>query len=398
MSSATSRPRPRYSGGRVNRLSANSTLRNVSHCCSCCLSWQTLLLLASLLFNVILINVKCLLFLQVKFPFEIYSTITNQCMLAFGGESLTKDNDRRQGASDQSNGPNMAQMSFGYRRKPQGHQREHKCIPCVKTEEDEEKEKSSNQSTSLVYNEVSNMSPNVRSLSIYENQDNFSGFTITESEVKNWWNNHLFVFPKYKSAFCVIEKNSCTMFKQIFKRIENKGNYLDKDYTKIHWLPYRERKEKREGEITKVSHETNTGLQDISFHKLDGIVKLIENDEYYFAAFVRDPLERMVSGYVDKCEKKRGVNLCDYARWGNQYRAIYGSRWDKRTSPRTPPFQMWVDGLLQCPLVQFDPFLTFEMNEHIYTYQKKKIKKTSSCMDGTYGHLGTIWKKRMEDW
>ncbi|ETO13188.1 hypothetical protein RFI_24189, partial [Reticulomyxa filosa] len=35
--------------------------------------------------------------------------------------------------------------------------------------------------------------------------DNFS-YTITKHEVNHWWNNHLFVFKNYKSAFCVIEK------------------------------------------------------------------------------------------------------------------------------------------------------------------------------------------------
>ncbi|ETO24813.1 hypothetical protein RFI_12345, partial [Reticulomyxa filosa] len=91
------------------------------------------------------------------------------------------------------------------------------------------------------------------------------------------------------------------------------------------------------------------GLQDISFHTNDEVINLIHNNDYYFAAFVRDPLERLVSGYGDKCERKRGVNLCDYARWGSQYQAVYGTNWDKRIAPRTPPFQMWVEGLLHCP-------------------------------------------------
>jgi len=177
------------------------------------------------------------------------------------------------------------------------------------------------------------------------------------------------------------------MFKQIFKRIENKGNYLDKDYTKIHWLPYR-------------------GLQDISFHKPEQIAKLINNDEYYFTAFVRDPLERLVSGYIDKCERKRGVNLCDYARWGDQYKTIYGPRWDKRKSPRTPPFQMWADGLLHCPCwpetdKHFAPqylFCNLWQFADRFDLFRFEIQRTSSCMDGAYGNLGRTWKIWMENW
>ena len=73
---------------------------------------------------------------------------------------------------------------------------------------------------------------------------------ITDGERDIWFNNHFFIFEEHNAAFCVMEKNSCSMFKQIFKRIRGKADYLSTDYTKIHYLPYR-------------------GLEDISFNNID---------------------------------------------------------------------------------------------------------------------------------
>lgn len=165
-------------------------------------------------------------------------------------------------------------------------------------------------------------------------KDHLPHYTITETEMNLWFHNKLFVFEdeQYKAAFCVIEKNSCTMFKQIFKRIRGKGDYLSTDYTRIHWLPYR-------------------GLEDISFYDMNNILRVMNDEKFYFSAFVRDPLERLVSGYVDKCEKKRGVNLCDYVRWSPIFKAKYGQNKHYNDVGRswTPDFFMWADGLILCP-------------------------------------------------
>lgn len=74
----------------------------------------------------------------------------------------------------------------------------------------------------------------------------------------------------------------------------------------------------------------------------------MNNPKFHFAAFIREPLERLVSGYIDKCEKKRGVNLCDYARWSPLYEAKYGP-WTGKKGGFTPQFDIWADGLFHCP-------------------------------------------------
>lgn len=84
--------------------------------------------------------------------------------------------------------------------------------------------------------ELTIASPNTRRISPLLLQQNL---IITESEMKIWFHNRLFVFEDAKAAFCVMEKNSCTMFKQIFKRIRGKADYLSTDYSQIHYLPYR---------------------------------------------------------------------------------------------------------------------------------------------------------------
>ena len=177
--------------------------------------------------------------------------------------------------------------------------------------------------------ELSLSSPLSRSVAGDINKRANPNLYITESERDLWFNNRFFVFEKQKMAFCVMEKNSCSMFKQIFKRIRGKSDYLSTDYTKIHYLPYR-------------------GLEDISFNSMDKLKKVMNDNDFYFAAFVREPLERLVSGYIDKCQKKRGVNLCDYARWSPLFEPEYG-KWTGSTSSFTPKFDIWADGLFHCP-------------------------------------------------
>lgn len=177
--------------------------------------------------------------------------------------------------------------------------------------------------------ELSWISPMSRRLSGDINYRANPNLYITPSEHEIWFNNHFFVFKKEKVAFCVMEKNSCSMFKQIFKRIRGKSDYLSTDYTKIHYLPYR-------------------GLQDISFLSIDELNNVMNDDDFYLAAFIRDPLERLVSGYIDKCDKKRGVNLCDYARWSPYFEPEYG-QWNNVKASFTPKFDIWADGLFNCP-------------------------------------------------
>lgn len=76
----------------------------------------------------------------------------------------------------------------------------------------------------------------------------------------------------------------------------------------------------------------------------------MNDKEFYFAAFVREPLERLVSGYIDKCVKKRGVNLCDYARWSPLFYDTYGGTYaEMKKRSFLPSFSVWTDGLFHCP-------------------------------------------------
>jgi len=52
-------------------------------------------------------------------------------------------------------------------------------------------------------------------------------------------------------------------------------------------------------------------------------------------------------------KKKRGVNLCDYAKWSRPFRAKYKIEISNAKSVLkgsfTPQFVEWLDGLMQCP-------------------------------------------------
>ena len=163
-------------------------------------------------------------------------------------------------------------------------------------------------------------------------------YSITNSEKELWFDNKLFVFQtgNIKFGFCVIEKNSCTMFKQIFKRVKGLNDWLDMSPVVIHYQPF-------------------DGLLDESFHSLSQLQEIISDETMYLATFVRDPLERLVSAYIDKCIRKRGIGLCNYARWSPLFdsksfikpKSIeFGAR---ALRDSIPPFYQWVHGIIHCP-------------------------------------------------
>ncbi len=120
----------------------------------------------------------------------------------------------------------------------------------------------------------------------------------------------------------------------------------------------------------------NKGLMDYSFFSFPKVTEIMNTDDIYFSVFVRDPLERLVSGYIDKCVRRRGSNMCPYAKWGDQFKKKFGQRTGSlRNALKTPPFfSMWADGLIQCPCwpetdVHFAPqslFCNLWAYKHLY--------------------------------
>ncbi len=105
--------------------------------------------------------------------------------------------------------------------------------------------------------------------------------------------------------------------------------------------------------MDRTHNTTQTGLYDQSFFHISKTIEIMNTDDIYFSVFVRDPLERLVSGFIDLCVKKRvsGSNLCEYAKWGDLYKRKHNlstSQWIP-DYPEDPSFQEWADGLLQCP-------------------------------------------------
>jgi len=117
--------------------------------------------------------------------------------------------------------------------------------------------------------------------------------SIKNYKVGSFGNNYI-VDARHKLLYCYIPKNACTKFKQLFYATSNEIKTSD-------YIP-----------------ETPSGealhLEMINIRYQQGrywlAKKLIHDDSWKTMVVVRDPLERLVSGFMDKCIKD-GRHWCE---------------------------------------------------------------------------------------
>ena len=95
---------------------------------------------------------------------------------------------------------------------------------------------------------------------------------------------HVIIFPSVKLAFCGIPKVGITMWEQFLRFYIGAKDYSSNPHTKINRRP-------------------------LYFDKLnpDAQQRIWANDEWTWAAFVQNPAERLLSGYLDKVKTNKLV-------------------------------------------------------------------------------------------
>jgi hypothetical protein len=99
---------------------------------------------------------------------------------------------------------------------------------------------------------------------------------------KNWIENYYIINHKYKIIYCPIPKNACTFFKEIL--IENSEHQADFKQSKL--------------DVHRYIRQNEVKLTDFS---------CLSNSEYLKIAIIRNPYDRLVSGYFNKFVKPQKV-------------------------------------------------------------------------------------------
>ena len=99
------------------------------------------------------------------------------------------------------------------------------------------------------------------------------------------WEGSPIVVEKFKLIFFSVPKNSCTIFKKLFRRIEGKSN----------WNAF----------TRSVPHDPRrNGLRYLYKYSVEEANRIVNDPSWTVAIFVRDPYARFLSAYLDKGKKR----------------------------------------------------------------------------------------------
>ena len=99
------------------------------------------------------------------------------------------------------------------------------------------------------------------------------------------WDAAPIVIPEYKLVFFTIPKVGCTVFKQLFRRIAQCPDWRTHDYEL--GLPH----DPERNSLTYLYH-----------YSVDDALYIMTSEEWTRAVFVRDPMDRIISAYLDKAQ------------------------------------------------------------------------------------------------
>lgn len=181
--------------------------------------------------------------------------------------------------------------------------------------------------------------------SIHENEIDWSDAIFKRSDLH--WDVDPIVIESHKLVFFTVPKNACTVFKQLFRRMMGYSNWYKED-----------------------PHDpSRNGLKYLGHFTRDKQLTMMTSPEWTRAIFVRDPLERTLSAYMDKGLGHNGDfvkgQCCDI--WGWETKMVPAHKGEFcRKPPFFPygfpinstnfPFESFVDHILmECKNTHWNP-------------------------------------------
>ena len=130
----------------------------------------------------------------------------------------------------------------------------------------------------------------------YQNQHGSTIILLPQDGIyqKGTWDKAPIVLEEYKLLFFTVPKVGCTAFKQLFRRMMGHADWKDHQYYTQPFLPH---------------NPDRNGLKYLSQYPLEKANEMLTSDEWTRAIFVRDPQERVLSGYLDKAGHSQGSYL-----------------------------------------------------------------------------------------
>jgi hypothetical protein len=117
---------------------------------------------------------------------------------------------------------------------------------------------------------------------------------IMIKDLEKDWDNSPIVIAKYKLLFFTIPKVSCTLWKQLFRRIQGLDDWKSQNYTL--YLPH---------------NPEHNGLTYLNEFNTSYAKQIFQDPTWTKAIFVRDPKERFLSAFLDKVVSNYGVHIRD---------------------------------------------------------------------------------------
>lgn len=131
-------------------------------------------------------------------------------------------------------------------------------------------------------------------------------------------------------VFCPVPKNGCSAWKQIMRRIKGKKWYLADDYWSLH------------------SEFNNLEQDRIHRFGLDKANEILYDSNIIHAVFIRDPIERSLSAFLDKCIA---------AHWSHKFWCKPRSAQDNKITHKVySHFDLFIDSIVNVPLQRHSDF------------------------------------------
>ena len=170
-----------------------------------------------------------------------------------------------------------------------------------------------------------------------------------------------YFIPQHKIIFCGIPKNAISMWKMVLLRLHD-------DNVKEWWLP----------SIAKI-HDWGNGLQQYRLHHLNftQVSKWMNDPSWYKAVFIRDPLERALSGIMNK------GRIIGNIEWGVSF-----IQYLSNTSVDSKKGKHLIDQHIR-PQYTFCDLYKWIDKYHIFSYHNKLDKKRFLDDNGLWDKYGS---------
>lgn len=210
----------------------------------------------------------------------------------------------------------------------------------------------------------------------------------TDETMRVDWDSSPMVDEAHRLIFCEQPKVACTEFKRLFMRLIGKPpmepvQHKDGPYQEGDWV-----------------HDPKTnGIPRLSDYSIAAAQRMLEDPQWTKAIFVRDPLEKVLSGYLDKCrmpvEERKSIwhcpNAYGYISFADFLEAIF------RAETREEQLAMdrhWRPQYLNCDMDKWIDYYQFSGNfSHLQSHSRYLLESLDLYDD--YGHG---WRPYGESW